>query len=123
VNSKGIEMPTIKCHLENDDVVLTLPTTVLYLTDDEAQALHKRVFMELFRGMLDQSNGTMIDEEIHIASAQISRSQAWEMTNSMELMWSPEDTDEVDGRAAQWEQAKRHIPLESSDCRWQEVGF
>ena len=110
-------MSSISCHCENDTVVVTLPTTALCLTEDEALSLHKRVFMELLRGLLDDSDGKVIDETIHIASAPISRSQAWEVTKSMERMWSPdEDTDELNVSAA--------LPaLTCDEVNWRSEGF
>lgn len=59
-------MSSISCHLQNDTVVLTLPTTKLHLTDGEAQRLHERVFVELLGGMCAESGGEPVEDIIHI---------------------------------------------------------
>ena len=87
-------MSAIKCHRENDTIVLSLPSTVLFLTEDEAKDLLDELFLALARGLFFQNNGEHVAEHLSIASVPISRPEALEVAECMEQLWSDEDIDE-----------------------------
>lgn len=110
-------MSSISCHFENNSFVVTLPTTVLYLTEDEVLSLYKRMLIELLNGFCDKSDGKEIDDTIHIASSPISRSDAWRLYKSIDRLFSSDEGTDLDGMATS--------PVLSCDdgINWKSEGF
>ena len=84
-------MATVDCNVEGDSVVVTLPSTSLYLTEDEAFILNKTVLTELLLGLCAENDGEQVDGNIHITTVPVSRADAWAVTKCLDRAFSSEE--------------------------------
>lgn len=91
-----VNTPTqVSCRHDGDAVTITLSSTTLMLSLDEAESLHLALQNELIRDLVLLTHGEEIDDTVIVADVPILRSDAWMLSASLEnIAFSDEDTDD-----------------------------